>query len=855
MVDAVVSVCLEKLLNTLTEQSRFVNEFRDQFEMLEKELQLMQCFLKDADKHKRKRKNEILRQIMANLRELIYEAEDILADCQLQSQDDDKLSYDWLNCINPLNVGFQYQTGRRLREINEKITLIKENISSFLNVPILGRTETIGALSGRGDRWSGPVYDHTQVVGLEGDTRKIKDWLIEAENGLVAIGVVGMGGLGKTTIAQKVFNDREMENLFERRMWVSVSQTFTEEQIMRSMLRTLGDASVGDDRGELLRKINLYLSGKRYLLVMDDVWSEKTDWWQRICEGLPKGKGNCVIITTRNERVARKMGVKEEKVHRPKFLSKDDSWLLFRKIAFAETGGECMYPSLPDVGREIVEKCHGLPLAIKAFGGMMLYKPPTIHEWRRTANNFRDELAENDDSVMASLQLSYDELPPYLKSCFLSFSIYPEDCVITKEQLVHWWLGEGFVPVRNGRSSIEAGEDCFSGLTNRCLVEVVDKTYNKTISTCKIHDMVRDLVIRVAEEDAFFRSNGMNCRHLGIKGKMLKKQLVGNSKLRALLSTTKTAEVNNISSSIATKFSECCYMRVLDLSRSIFELPRNGLLNQIGSLQHLTYLSLSNTHPLIQLPPSLEKLYNLQILDVSYCQNLKMLPPYIVSFKKLRVLDVSHCGSLEYIPKGLGKLSNLEVLLGFRPAQSSQVKGCRIPELMTLTRLRTLGLQFTRADEIGDNEVNALINLNELQFLSISCFDSEGSGDLIAKVEKLYPPQQLDELSLNYFPGKTSPIWLNPASLPMLRYLSISAGNLESMHESFWGVNDTIWKIEALMFDSLSDLGLEWAALQEVMPSLRIVNATWCPELCSFPIEDIGFRGGVWTREEQIMNM
>ncbi|XP_031286999.1 disease resistance RPP13-like protein 4 [Pistacia vera] len=854
MVDAVVTVFLEKLLNTLSEQSRFVNEFRDQFKRLEKELQLMQCFLKDADRHKRKSKNETLRQIMANLRELIYEAEDILADCQLQSQDDDQLSNSWLNCIYPPNLQFQYGTGKRLREINEKITHIKDDISSLLNIPLFNRMETNDICNGRSDRWSGPVYDHTQVVGLEGDTRKIKDWLIEAEEGILAIGVVGMGGLGKTTIAQMVFNDREMENRFERRMWVSVSQTFTQEQIMRSMLRTLGDASVGDDGGELLRKISLYLSGKRYLLVMDDVWSENTDWWQRIHEGLPKGKGSSIIITTRNEKVAQRMGVKEEKVHRPRFLSSDDSWLLFRKIAFAATGGECMYPLLQDVGREIVEKCQGLPLAIKAVGGMMLYKAPTYPEWRRTANNFLDELSENDGSVMASLQLSYDELPSYLKSCFLSFSLYPEDCVITKEQLVHWWIGEGFVPVRNGRSSIEAGEDCFSGLTNRCLVEVVDKTYNKTISTCKIHDMVRDLVIKAAEEDAFFRSNGMSCRHLGIKSEMQKKQLIGNSKLRALLSTTKSAEVNNIASSIATKFSECCYLRVLDLSRSIFEMPLKGLLNQIGSLQHLTCLSLSNTHPLIQLPPSLEKLNNLQILDVSYCQNLKMLPPYIVSFKKLRVLDVSHCGSLEYVPKGLAKLSNLEVLLGFRPARSNQFEGCRISELRNLTRLRTLGLQFTCGDEIGGDEVNALINLNELQFLSISCFDSHGS-DLIAKVDKLYPPQQLDELSLSFYPGKTSPIWLNPASLPMLRYLSVSSGNIESMHESFWGENNTIWKIEALMFESLSDLGLYWVELQEVMPSLRIVNATWCPELHSFPIEDVGFRGGVWIKEEQNMHM
>ncbi|KAJ6682148.1 DISEASE RESISTANCE RPP13-LIKE PROTEIN 4 [Salix koriyanagi] len=166
---------------------------------------------------------------------------------------------------------------------------------------------------------------------------------------------------------------------------------------------------------------------------MDDVWSLDGNWWSRIYEGLPKGNGSSVIITTRLVKVLRKM---------------------------EEVEVSAQNPELEKIGKEIVQKCNGLPLAIKAIGGMLLYKSH-YHEWKRIADNFRDELGENDDTVMPSLQLSYDELPPYLKSCFLSFSLYPEDCVITKEQLVHWWIGEGFVPLRSGRPSTEAGEDLF----------------------------------------------------------------------------------------------------------------------------------------------------------------------------------------------------------------------------------------------------------------------------------------------------------------------------------------------------------------------------------------------------------
>uniref|UniRef100_A0A2P2QM24 Disease resistance protein RGA2 n=1 Tax=Rhizophora mucronata TaxID=61149 RepID=A0A2P2QM24_RHIMU len=848
MVDAIVSVFLERLLNTLQEEGRNVLEFRDQFEKLQKELQLMQSFFKDADKQKRK--NTTLWTIMANLRELIHEAEDILADCQLPSRVDSQASYGWLKCIYPPNIQFQYETGKKLREINDKITDIKQKISSYLGLSFNSQSGRTDAGNDQMLRWSSPVYDHTQVVGLEGDTKKITDWLLEANDGILSIGVVGMGGLGKTTIAQKVFNDRATEDHFERRMWVSVSQTFNEEQIMRSILRNLGDASVGDDKGELLKKINQYLSGKRYLIVLDDVWNSKVSWWNRIYDGLPKGNGSCVIITTRNEEVAKKMGVNEVRIHRPKFLSDSDSWLLFRKIAFAASGGERINPDLERIGKEIIQKCKGLPLAIKAIGGLLLYKPH-YHEWRRIAENFRDELAESDNSVMASIQLSYDELPAYLKSCFLCFSIYPEDCVIAKEQLVHWWMGEAFVPLRSRRPLTESAENCFTELANRCLVEVVDKNYNGSIYTCKIHDMVRTVVVKMAEDDAFFSLTGRGCHHLGITGDMDQKQLNANQKLRALLSTTKAGEVNKVSTGIVNKLVECHYLRVLDLCKSIFDVPLSGFLQRVGSLQHLTYLSLSNTHPLIHLPPSLGELRNLQVLDVSYCQNLKMLPPYLTSYKKLRVLDVSHCGSLKYLPRGLGRLSNLEVLLGFRPARPNQSDGCRIAELSNLNRLRTLGLHLSRDDEIGDNEVDALVNLHELQFLAISCFDGQ-STDLAEKLNKLYPPQKLHELSLKFYPGKISAIWLNPISLPMLRYLSISSGNLAKMHQGFWGEDNSLWKIEGMMLESLTDLRMEWSMVQQAMPSLRIANVSWCPDLVAFPIEDAGFRGGVWTKEQHM---
>uniref|UniRef100_A0A1J3JMB7 Disease resistance RPP13-like protein 4 n=1 Tax=Noccaea caerulescens TaxID=107243 RepID=A0A1J3JMB7_NOCCA len=848
MVDAVVTVFLEKTLNVLEENRRVVTEYRKHLKDLQSELQYMQSFLKDAERQKRKK--DVLRTLVADLRELVYEAEDIVVDCQLEDgggveDDGNNEQRPWLSRFYPSRVSLQYKKSKRLKEINESITAIKTRAEPYFKFTT---PSNVGRDNGT-DRWSSQAYDHTQVVGLEGDKRKIKEWLFRSnESELLKMAFVGMGGLGKTTIAQEVFNDKEIENRFERRIWVSVSQTFTEEQIMRSILRNLGDASVGDDLGTLLRKIQQYLLGKRYLIVMDDVWDKNLSWWDKIYQGLPRGQGGSVMVTTRSESVAIKVQAKD-KTHRPQLLSSDNSWLLFCKVAFAANNGACERSELEDVGKEIVAKCKGLPLTIKAVGGLLLCKEHVYHEWKRIAEYFQDELKNNTsevDNVMSSLQLSYDELPSHLKACFLTLSLYPEDCVIPKQQLVHGWIGEGFVMLRNGRSATESGEDCFSGLTNRCLVEVVDKTYSGTILTCKIHDMVRDLVIDIAKNDSFSNPEGLNCRHLGISGNFDEKQIKANHRLRGVVSTTKTGEVNKLSADLAKKLTECKYLRVLDISKSIFDAPLSDILDEIASLQHLACLTMSNTHPLIQLPRSMEDLHNLQILDASYCQNLKQLQPCIVLFKKLLVLDMTNCGSLEYFPKGIGSLGNLEVLFGFKPSKSNN--GCKLSEVKNLTKLRKLGLSLTRGDQIDEDELDSLVNLSKLMFISINCYDSYGD-DLITKIDALTPPHQLHELSLQFYPGKLSPSWLSPNTLPVLRYMSICSGNLAKMHRRFWGIEtNTHWRIEGLMLTSLSDLDMDWEELQSSMPYLKTVHANWCPELETFPIEDVGFRGGIWTK-------
>ncbi|XVE89666.1 hypothetical protein DITRI_Ditri20bG0014100 [Diplodiscus trichospermus] len=247
----------------------------------------------------------------------------------------------------------------------------------------------------------------------------------------------------------------------------------------------------------MLQEINESLSGKRYLIVLDDVWREDASWWHQICGGLPKVNDSAIIITTRIEDIAIKMGVQRSTIHYPRLLNDDESWQLFSRIVFYDRS---VHTELLDIGKEIVRKCDGLPLMIKAIAGIMLCKERDVHEWRRLADNFTFELAKHDDNpLMASLQVSYDHLPSHLKLCLLSFSVYPEGCLIEKEQLVNWWIGEGFVPPERHTSLTVAAENCLKGLVSHCLLEVLYKNDGEILRYF-VHDRVHDLISKIARE-------------------------------------------------------------------------------------------------------------------------------------------------------------------------------------------------------------------------------------------------------------------------------------------------------------------------------------------------------------------
>ncbi|KAF3666723.1 putative xyloglucan endotransglucosylase/hydrolase protein 9-like [Capsicum annuum] len=327
------------------------------------------------------------------------------------------------------------------------------------------------------------------------------------------------------------------------------------------------------------------------------------------------------------------MGARKLRIHRPGLLDDEESWLLFCKFAFITTRGKCN-AQLEKVGKEIVRKCHGIPLAIKTTGN---------HE-------------------------------------------------IEAEQLVRWWVGEGLAYGDDTETATNVAYNYLSELVSRCLVKAIQRrNFDGKVYSCKMYDMVRDMKILVTEDEKFcsFKRGRpiatSNSRHLGVNKDTAFQPLARNSKLRVLfLTKTKSIGFNR-----KIALAEIKTLRVLDLSCvKLDNICLHNLWLWITSLKRLAYLNLRDVANLEEIPNSVRNLWGLQILVLRECKELKRLPTSITTLSRLAILDVRGCPSFSCLPQGLSRLSNLEELYGFEIPSPATMEACRLNQVMALTQLQ-----------------------------------------------------------------------------------------------------------------------------------------------------------------------
>jgi len=825
--------------------------------------------------------NTAVRDWLAEYKDAVYEADDFLDEIAYETLRQE-LEAETQTFINPLEL-------KRLREIEEKSRGLQERLDDLVK-----QKDALGLINRTGKEPSSPksrttsLVDKRGVYGRDDDREAVLMLLVsEDANGENpdVVPIVGMGGVGKTTLAQLVYNHRRVQKRFDLKAWVCVSEDFSVLKLTKVILEGFGSKPASDNLDQLQLQLKERLHGKKFLLVLDDVWNEDYAEWEKLLTPLKCGaQGSKILVTTRNESVASVM--RTVPTHHLKELTEDSCWSLFAKHAFRGENPTA-HEELLEIGRAIARKCKGLPLAAVTLGGLLRTKRD-VEEWEKILESNLWDLPK--DNILPALRLSYLYLLPQLKQCFAYCAIFPKDYLFGKDELVLLWMAEGFL-VRPLDGEMErVGGECFDDLLARSFFQLSSASPSSFV----MHDLIHDLATHVSGQFSF--SLGENnspmatrrTRHLSLAvktqvtdGGFFSPELE-NIREAQLLRTFQTfprylkslpevyTEIFHMLSTLGRlrvlSLSRCAgaakmlcstskwkHLRYLDLSRSdLVTLPEevSSLLNlqtlilvnchelfslpDLGNLKHLRHLNLEGTR-IKRLPESLDRLINLRYLNIKYTP-LKEMPPHIGQLTKLQTLTAFLVGRQEPTIKELGKLrhlrgelhiGNLQNVVDARDAVKANLKGKR--------------------------------HLDELRFTWGG--DTHDPQHVTSTLEKLEPNRNVKDLQIDGYGGVRFPEWVgkssfsnivslklsrctNCTSLPplgqlaSLKRLSIEAfDTVETVSSEFYG-NCTAMKKP---FESLQTLSFrrmpewrEWISdegSREAFPLLEVLLIKECPKL------------------------
>ncbi|MCD9560041.1 hypothetical protein HAX54_018470 [Datura stramonium] len=347
-------------------------------------------------------------------------------------------------------------------------------------------------------QYRNPVNDE-EIVGFGNDTEKLIQYLVRGTNGLDVIPIVGMGGQGKTTIARKLYNNDLMFSHFDVRAWCIISQTYNRRELLQEIFsQVTGSKDEGDKDDILADKLRKSLVGKRYLIVLDDMWDLKA--WDDLRLSFPSDEiGSRIIVTTRLEEVANQVKHHTYPYSLP-FLKPDESLKLLQKKVFQQ---ESCPPELQIVSQAVAKRCKGLPLVVVLVAGIIKRKKMEASWWYEVKNSLLSSLGESEGYSLSTMQLSYDNLPNYLKPCLLYMSMFSEDARIPVSKLISLWIAEGFVQnIEFGRLE-ETAEGYLMDLIHSNVVMVSRRRYNGKVKYCQVHDVVLYFCLQKSREEKF----------------------------------------------------------------------------------------------------------------------------------------------------------------------------------------------------------------------------------------------------------------------------------------------------------------------------------------------------------------
>ncbi|KAK7334577.1 hypothetical protein VNO80_26337 [Phaseolus coccineus] len=802
MADSAVSFVLELLNQLVREEGSLLKGLGNDFSDIKQELESIKAFLKDADRRAGDEggTNEGIKTWVKQLRELSFSIEDVIDEYIMDVAH--RVNHH-LPCIASLQkiahniktLKSRHRIASEIQDIKSAVQGIKERSERYKFQSSFEDGSTNNSRGAKNFKWGDPrmashFIEETEVVGFELPRDELIGCLIKGTGQLSLISVVGMGGLGKTTLAKHIFNNRQVKRHFHCSSFITVSQSYTVRELLTEMIQKFckdanepipkGLHKMDDER--LVTEVRQYLQSKRYLVLFDDVWKE--NFSDEIQHALPNNnKGGRIIITTRMMQVAEyfKKSVVVH-VHKLQHLSPNKAWELFCKKAFRFEPSEQCPTELEDMSKGIVQKCGGLPLAIVCIGGLLATKAKTMLEWRKVYENLRMELEHNThlNSLKWILSLSYDDLSHNLRSCMLYFGMYPEDYSISRKRLTRQWMAEGLVKNEGRRPMEDVAEDYLTQLINRSLVQVSRVGFDGKVKSCQVHDSLRDVIIRkmnelsfchLMHEDDELDSVGITRRFsiATCSNNVLRK--TSNLGIRAIYVFSRSELPEDFVGRLSAKFK---LLKVLDFERTLLNyVPYN-----LGNLFHLRYLNLSHTKVEV-LPRSIGKLVNLETLDLRQTQ-VQVLPREIKNLTKLRLLPVYYrkyegqYSMLNFttgvkMQKGIGCLKSLQKLYFL---ESDHGGLDLMQELKKLKQLRKLGIRRVQT-EYTNALSSAIGEMSHLESLNVS---AKTKDEIIDLNFVSTPPPYLMVLNLKARVTKL-PDWI-----PKLKYLvklRLGLSNLE----------------------------------------------------------------------------
>ncbi|XP_021824623.1 putative disease resistance protein RGA3 [Prunus avium] len=855
MAEALVSVVLEQLVSLtrkqIEEEVRLVVHVDREVENLIFHFNAIQAVLQDAEERQVKEKS--VRTWLQNLEDVSYDINDVLDEWnteilkhQIEKEEEKEGKNVALTkrkvcffipspsvCFGSIGkVIMRRDIAMRIREINEKLTeiaILKKNYNFHENtIRATEKLEHVETCS---------FVQVSSIIGREEEKNRLMSMLLsessqQGKSPFVVIPIVGMGGLGKTAFAQLVYNDENIKTHFDARIWVCVSDPFEEIKIANDIAKALNkdDNRINSTSLQpLLECINEYISGKKFFLVLDDVWNPTISNWEPLMGALQNSAiGSRVLVTTRKETVATVMGATVDHVIHLNILSDQGCLQLFNKIAFFNRERD---DQLEDIGRKIVKKCNGLPLAAKTLASLMRYKK-TRKEWVDVLDNKIWELEEVEQQVFRSLFLSYYELSPAVRRCLLYCAVFPKDYEFERNQLIECWMSQEYLNMKGDKEKERIiGQNYFDNLVMRSFFQDFVKDDNDDdIIGCKMHDIVHDFVQFLTKNECFIMEVAESCKE---------KNMIVNNKVRHLniMSTyndsfpvsiynckglrTLVISTLKILPLPSDSFSKLKSIRTLKLNEnSIEEVPES-----IGGLVHMRYLDLSQNEELEELPNSVGNLFNLETLRLILCCGLVELPVSLRKLVNLKHLYISGCMDLK-VPKEIGRLRNLQILdsLYLRGDDEGSLK---LGDLGNLELQGSLCIENLKYAKDGREAKNAeLGNKKNLLHLSLHFQDSlvrsgivasEKDGEILNAFQVHTNLESLD--IIEYHSTTLCPSWMmNCHNLKRLTFENVPfCGGLAPL-----GKLQSLEDLEIIWMKSVKKVGVEFLGITGETPQTLI---------------------------------